>query len=194
MTTRTTGDTGTTGNRKPHDTACAHAVAGLGPSSRRVQPPAPRPSRRTHPAGPASRTSTPPATVATSQRAGYNRRNVTLRRFPPRRRRWPPAASRDIRDTRGPRDTRDTEDTRGHPGTRGPDGSRGHRDQSDRQGSQGPPGPVRAPGPPARTARSPPGRAHSKEPHPCGVGNPYGGCRMALRDAVSSPHSCPEHG
>jgi hypothetical protein len=67
----------------------------------------PRQPRRSSGTRPGAR----PATVAMAQRDGGNRRSVTLRRFPPRRRHCPPAASRDT-----------------------------------------------TPGPPGRTARSPPGR------------------------------------
>src|SRR5689334_19136592 len=51
-----------------------------------------------------------PATVAMSQRAGDIRINATLRRFPPRHRHCPAAASRDTRETR---DTRDIGEGRG---------------------------------------------------------------------------------
>jgi hypothetical protein len=57
-----------------------------------------------------------------SQRDGPDRRSATLRRFPPYRRRCPPAAFRDTRDIRGPG---------------GPSGS---RDRRDRSGRRSPPG------------------------------------------------------
>ena len=47
-----------------------------------------------------------PATVALSQRDGPDRCSATLRRFPPHRRRCPPAAFRDTRDSRDTRDIR----------------------------------------------------------------------------------------
>src|SRR5689334_16165247 len=66
---------------RPGPPACARP-------RRQHRPRQPRPAPVTSPgAG--------PATVAMPQRAGYNRVNATLRRFPPRRRYCPTAASRD---------------------------------------------------------------------------------------------------
>jgi len=89
------------------------------------RPRQPRPPPRTSPGA-------RPATVAMSQRAGHIRVNAALRRFPPRRRRCPPAS-------------RDTWGDPGEPETRGT--GRPPR----------PPGPVRAP----RTRDRQPGRQAS---------------------------------
>jgi hypothetical protein len=71
-----------------------------GPARQATRPLRPRQQQRPRPL-PGTSPEARPATVAMSQRAGSNRLNAPLRRFPPPRRHCPPATSRDTRDTRG---------------------------------------------------------------------------------------------